>query len=340
MLEWFGWLLLACCYICSDMLENSCGVVSLQLVLLVMMHLVLCFLRLSMSVAIPQVQFLDQVLCLVVASGAWPDSADHVPVPQMVDQLLSFLTALDSFVPEQVIEVPKISTPSRCPRTVHSVPQTAEHLVEVPTIISYSREVRISERIVEQTVFPSREERISERIVEQTVFPSRDERISERTVEQFVDIPVHGRGASSRGGPQDSVPAVPGQSSTAFGGGLQDFLPEQVSTAFYGAELAHVLPRHGALHGSRRGGGPVEGLQGSVPGQSSRRRFTGRIWHMPAAGLSGFIESHSARAAYAFVGDVPFFLEGSCRLGDHVTFAVGRGADGLEASDLEVVGRE
>ena len=33
------------------------------LVLLVMMHLVLCFFRLSMSVAIPQVQFLDQVLC-------------------------------------------------------------------------------------------------------------------------------------------------------------------------------------------------------------------------------------------------------------------------------------
>ena len=38
-------------------------------------------------------------------------------------------------------------------------------------------------------------------------------------------------------------------------------------------------------------------------------------------------------------GDVPFFLEGSCRLGDHVTFAVGRGADGLEAYDLKVVGR-
>ena len=106
------------------------------------------------------------------------------PVPQMVDQLLSLLAPLDSFVPEQVIEVPKISTPSRCPRTVLSVPQTAEQLVEVPTFISYSREARISERIVEQTVSPSR-----------------DERISERTVEQFVDIPVHGRGASSRGGP-------------------------------------------------------------------------------------------------------------------------------------------
>ena len=168
--------------------------------------------------------------------------------------------------------------------------------------------------------------------MEQTVFPSRVERISERTVEQVVDIPVHGRGASSRGGPQDSVSAVPGQSSTSIGG------PEQVSTAFSGAEHAHVAPRR-----SRRGGGPVGGLHGSVPGQSStahrpgqssRRRFAGRIWHMPEAGLSGFIESDSAKAAYAFVGDVPFFLEGSCQLGDHVTFA-----DGQEAFDLKVVGR-
>ena len=60
----------------------------------------------------------------------------------------SFLTALDSFVPEQVIEVPKISTLSRCPRTVLSVPQTAEQLVEVPTIISYPS----LRRIVEQNV--------------------------------------------------------------------------------------------------------------------------------------------------------------------------------------------
>ena len=73
------------------------------------------------------------------------DSRCSFPVPQMVDQLLSFFTALDSSVPEQVIEVPKISTPSRCPRTVLSVPQMAEQLVEVPTIISFS-----SLRIVEQ----------------------------------------------------------------------------------------------------------------------------------------------------------------------------------------------
>ena len=79
-LEWFGWLLLACGYISSDMLENSCGIVSLLLVLLVMMHLVLCFLRLSVSVAIPQVQFLDLVLCLVVASGADGQTAHYCVV--------------------------------------------------------------------------------------------------------------------------------------------------------------------------------------------------------------------------------------------------------------------
>ena len=121
---------------------------------------------------------------------------------------------------KQVIEVPKISY-SQCPsRSFIPEPQVGEQLVEVTTVLSpvriaeqvvgtpvpqgrgkrrvqgfpprqtstelYSREERISERIVEQTVFPSREERISERIVEQTVFPSRDERISERIVEQTV----------------------------------------------------------------------------------------------------------------------------------------------------------
>ena len=259
-----------------------------------------------------------------------------VPVPKMVNQLWSFLTALDSFVPEQVIEVPKISRPSRCLRTVLSVPQTAEQLVEVPMIISYSREERISERIVEQTVFPSREERISERIVEQTVFPSRDERSSERTVEQLVDIPVYGRGvdipvygrgASSRGGPQDSVPAVPGQSSSAFGGGLQDFLPGQGSTAFSGAEHAHV-----ALRRSRRGGGPVGGPQHSVSGQSStargrarHRRFAGRLFILPGPGSCGFIES-SAEAEFgraAFGGfRVPVSWQGHFAVDTSVTFVL------------------
>ena len=44
--------------------------------------------------------------------------------PHMVDQLVAVLTQVDSFVPEQVIAVPKISSPPRCSRTVLGEPQT------------------------------------------------------------------------------------------------------------------------------------------------------------------------------------------------------------------------
>ena len=47
-----------------------------------------------------------------------------VPVPQVGNQLVAS--------PEQVIAVPRISSSSRCFRTVLSAPQTAEQLVEVP----------------------------------------------------------------------------------------------------------------------------------------------------------------------------------------------------------------
>ena len=166
------------------------------------------------------------------------------PVPQVVDYVAEALRLLDRPIAEQVIAVPTVSC-SSCPsRSRVPEPQSADQLVEVPTILSPTRNAL-------------------------------------QIAEQIVDTPVpHGRARGS--------------------------LPEQSSAA-------------------RR------------PAQSSRRRFAGRIWHMPAAGLYGYIESDSA--AYAFVGDVPFFLAGSCRLGDHVTFAVGRGANGLEAYDLKVVGR-
>ena len=49
--------------------------------------------------------------------GAVPGfPALDVPVPQMVDQPMVLLAAFDVLVPEQVIEVPKMSTPTRCPR--------------------------------------------------------------------------------------------------------------------------------------------------------------------------------------------------------------------------------
>ena len=54
-----------------------------------------------------------------------------VPEPQMVDQLVAMIKLVDSVVPEQIIAVPKISWPSRFPRTVLREPQKVEQLVEV-----------------------------------------------------------------------------------------------------------------------------------------------------------------------------------------------------------------
>ena len=68
---------------------------------------------------LPQMEAQRHAVDQIVDAVSGPPTLD-VPVPQMVNQLLSFLTALDSFVPEQVIEVPKISTPSRCPRATDS----------------------------------------------------------------------------------------------------------------------------------------------------------------------------------------------------------------------------
>ena len=111
---------------------------------------------------------------------------------------------VQGFLPELGSTAASSSLERISERTVEQTvyPSREERIPEriVEQTVFPSREGRIPERIVEQTVFPSREERIPERIVEQSVFPSREERISERTVEQIVDIPVHGRGVSSRGG--------------------------------------------------------------------------------------------------------------------------------------------
>ena len=129
-----------------------------------------------------------------------------LPVPQMVDNVLDALRRLDLPIAEQVIDVPKISCspcPSRCPIPE---PQSAEQLVEVPTVLSPTRiALRIAEQIVDTpvprgrgqgcvhgflqeqstTATPSAEERISERIVEQ-FSPSSVKRTSERIEEQIV----------------------------------------------------------------------------------------------------------------------------------------------------------
>ena len=75
---------------------------------------------------------MDQI---VVAVSALPTF--DVLVPQTVDQLVGALLHLDSPIPEHAIfEVPKISCPSRFPRSSLHEPQKAEQLVEAPTLVS------------------------------------------------------------------------------------------------------------------------------------------------------------------------------------------------------------
>ena len=58
------------------------------------------------------------------------------PVPQMVDQLVDVLKLLDTAIPEQVFEVPKIPQDSIPHRAVFE-PQLAEQLVGVPTAVTF-----------------------------------------------------------------------------------------------------------------------------------------------------------------------------------------------------------
>ena len=46
----------------------------------------------------------------------------------------------DTPILDQVIEVPKVSCPARCGRTVLCTPQTAEQLVTVPTILYFLKQ--------------------------------------------------------------------------------------------------------------------------------------------------------------------------------------------------------
>ena len=72
-----------------------------------------------------------------------------IPVPQMGDQLVASLKHLDTPIPEQVTAVPKISLSSRRSRTVLREPQTAEQLVEVPAVVSFSSLQQTAEQIID-----------------------------------------------------------------------------------------------------------------------------------------------------------------------------------------------
>ena len=115
-----------------------------------------------------------------------------VLVLQMVEQLpnvTQFFAACLPVVAEQVIKVPKIVCPPRAARTVFRAPQTAEQLVEVPTIISYSS---LLQQTLEQNVdIPTSVRGVSGSL---QGFPPQNSTRPQRTALQTADIPVLGRG--------------------------------------------------------------------------------------------------------------------------------------------------
>ena len=76
-----------------------------------------------------------------------------LPVPQTVDSVTDVLRLLDRPLAEQAISVPKISC-SSCPsRSRVPEPQSADQLVEVPTVLTPTRiALQIAERIVDTPV--------------------------------------------------------------------------------------------------------------------------------------------------------------------------------------------
>ena len=79
------------------------------------------------------------------------------PVPQTSEQLLEVFRLLDTQMPvEQAIAVPKITNYLIQPRLVdcdQRYPQPAEHLVEVPTVLTPTRiALQIAEQIVDTPV--------------------------------------------------------------------------------------------------------------------------------------------------------------------------------------------
>ena len=150
-----------------------------------------------------------------------------VPVPQAGEQLVDIIRLVDTQTPvEHVIEVPKISSPSRCSRSMLSAPQTAEQLVEVPTVMSFSSlQQSTAEQIIDIPVPRLR-----------GVHPGPGSLL--RSVKQIVDIPVpHGRGR------------VGGRS-------LQGLRPEQSSTAFAEQNVDSPVPRRGGSRGGLQGFSP------------------------------------------------------------------------------------
>ena len=131
----------------------------------------------------------------------------EVPVPQMGEQLpdvLQFFATFLPFVAEQVIEVPKIfldRTPQRLGDRLCQ-PQTAEQLMEVPTVVSYLS-------LIVDIPVPGRDGGGARGSLQG--FPPGQGSAAPH-VEQTVDIPVPGRAG---GGGRAGLQGFAGQSSTA-----------------------------------------------------------------------------------------------------------------------------
>ena len=186
-----------------------------------------------------------------------------VPEAQTVDQLEDVLTLFDTSVPEQVIEVPKISCPSRPLRAALAATQMTEQLVKVPTDVV----LVVPRQLVEWFDIPVPGARGSSGNGGlQGFFP--EQSFPHSSVEQIVDIPVPG------GGLQDFLPDQASAASSAvlpeepFQGEFSNFSPgekgakvtRQSSARVHGHSSSSEL----SAHQIARGG---EALQGSVPGQ-------------------------------------------------------------------------
>ena len=149
-----------------------------------------------------------------------------VPVPQMENRLVEVCRLFDVLIPEQAIAVPKISSSRHSHRRrVRFAEQTAEQLVEVPTIISYSSLRGIVEQNVDIPV-PRGRGRVGGGLL--GFHPGQSSRafggaehFPAATAEQNVDIPVP-RGSRDLL-PVSSSSRLPGTANQGF---FSHFFPE------------------------------------------------------------------------------------------------------------------
>ena len=201
------------------------------------------------------------------------------PVPHMVDKLdvLKILGLPLPVLPEHLTEMPKISSPSRCSRTVLSEPQMAGQLVEVPTLFSLAVLQQRAARQSATTPVPrgghGRRSGFFPRTGFYSVFSGADRshsfflwrstRFSPKTTpaSQIVDILFSG-------GPHGFL--SPDRVLQRLFGGLQGSPPGQGSTAPLGARVARRQGFHpGQGSTAPRGSDSPVGVQSLVPGQGS-----------------------------------------------------------------------